>query len=395
MQFCNQNEKLHKMYKRDLEYALNELIKYFPIVSVSGPRQSGKSTLVKKVFNNLPYVLLEDRDVQLFAESDPRGFLAQYPNGAILDEIQRVPVLFTYLQGMADADPSRKFVLSGSQNYLMMEGITQSLAGRVGLLNLLPFSWNEMQIKDKGSANLLFNGGYPGIIANQIPKKIFFSSYVQTYIERDVRQLKNIGDLSLFMRFLKLCAGRAGQLLNVSALANDAGISPNTAASWLSVLENSYVIFLLNPYYQNWGKRLTKMSKLYFYDTGLLTYLLDIADEKQLDTHFAYGSIFENGIILEIMKKLINEGEKPQIYYWRDSNGNEMDLILETKGRLIPIEIKSAQTPADHLWKGFKKWNALSKIAPNAGYVIYGGEQSQTRSEVNLVSWKDMDKIFV
>jgi predicted AAA+ superfamily ATPase len=365
-------------------------------VSVTGPRQSGKTTLIKNTFTDLPYILLEDPDTRSFAESDPRAFLNQYPNGAIFDEVQRVPSLFSYLQGVVDADPSRKFILSGSQNFLLMQNISQSLAGRVGLLTLLPFSWQETNsiITQKLPEHLL-KGGYPALYQKNTPLPIFFGSYIQTYIERDVRLLKNIDNLSTFIRFVKLCAGRVGQLLNVSSLATDAGISPHTAQSWLSVLETSYIIFLLKPYHQNWGKRLTKMPKLYFNDTGLLCNLLDIANTTQLETHYGYGAIFENGIILELMKTLLNQGERPQFYFWRDSNGKEMDLIIDRNGQMIPIEIKSSQTLVPALWKGYQSWNEMTNTDPTKGYLVYGGDVSQQRTNLNLLSWREVQKIVL
>jgi uncharacterized protein len=384
------------MIARDLSSYLLRLTDYFPIVSVTGPRQSGKTTLIKNTFTDLPYILLEDPDTRSFAESDPRAFLNQYPNGAIFDEVQRVPSLFSYLQGVVDADPSRKFILSGSQNFLLMQNISQSLAGRVGLLTLLPFSWQETNsTTTQKLPEQLLKGGYPALYQKNTPLPIFFGSYIQTYIERDVRLLKNIDNLSTFIRFVKLCAGRVGQLLNVSSLATDAGISPHTAQSWLSVLETSYIIFLLKPYHQNWGKRLTKMPKLYFNDTGLLCNLLDIANTTQLETHYGYGAIFENGIILELMKTLLNQGERPKFYFWRDSNGKEMDLIIDRNGQMIPVEIKSSQTLVPALWKGYQSWNEMTNTDPTKGYLVYGGDVSQQRTNLNLLSWREVQKIVL
>ncbi len=382
------------MIARDLSNHLLRLADYFPIVSVTGPRQSGKTTLIKDTFSDFPYVLLEDPDTRFFAESDPRAFLNQYPNGAIFDEVQRVPSLFSYLQGIADASPNRKFILSGSQNFLLMQNISQSLAGRVGLLTLLPFSWQETKFKSpRKPSEQLLNGGYPALYQKNIPLPIFFGSYIQTYIERDVRMLKNIDNLSTFSRFIKLCAGRVGQLLNVSSLATDAGISPHTAQSWLSILETSYLIFLLKPYHQNWGKRLTKMPKLYFTDTGLLCNLLDIANTNQLETHYSYGAIFENGVILELMKTLFNKGERPQFYFWRDSNGKEMDLIIDQNGQMIPLEIKSSQTAMPALWKGYETWHKMVDKNPADGYLVYGGDVSQQRTNLHLLSWREIQQI--
>ena len=380
------------MTPRILAEQVNILKAYFPIVAITGPRQSGKTTLLKNLFPELPYFTLEDPDNRLFAETDPRGFLANLPQGGILDEAQNVPILFSYLQGIVDETPDRQFFLSGSQNFLMMERITQSLAGRVGLLTLLPFSQSERQnYGDYDLNEWLWRGGYPALFDRKTPNERFFPNYLQTYLQKDVRLLKSVGDLSAFTRFVRLCAGRAGQLLNLVALANDADIAVNTAKAWLSVLEASNIVFRLPPYHVNFGKRLIKMPKIYFTDTGLLCYLLGIQSTDQLATHYMYGAIFENAIVLELFKMKLNVGQMPNFFFWQDSNANEIDVLMEAAdGTLTPIEIKSKRTPTPDLFKNIGKWNVLSGNLASNSFIVFGGDKSQIRSEGRFVSWKEM-----
>jgi len=381
------------MIKRTLERKLKQLINVFSIVSVTGPRQSGKTTLIKSVFPNLPYVSLENPDDRQFAQNDPRGFLDNYPSGAVFDDIQRTPDLFSYLQGIVDENKSIKYILSGAQNFLLSERISQSLAGRVGIVKLMPFSMSELN-----DANLLstdfkevaYKGFYPIIFDHKIPPEDFYPNYVQTYVERDVRQLTQVGDLNVFSTFLKLCAGRVGQLLNMSELANDSGISVNTVKSWLTILESSYIVFRLYPHHKNFNKRLIKMPKLYFYDTGLLNYLLGIRLPSQIQIHFAKGAIFENLIVGEFIKKRFHQGKEPNLYFWRDHKGKEIDLIVEDGSSLIPIEIKSGSTKKGEYFKGMDYWNSLSENNPKKSYVIYGGKENQIRSNGKLLSWKSI-----
>ena len=383
------------MIPRQLESRLKELFRYFPIVSITGPRQSGKTTLVKYTFPDLPYVSLEDPDNNQFAKSDPRGFLDNYLNGAILDEVQKTPELFSYIQGMVDQNRQVKFVLSGSQNFLLSEKISQTLAGRVGLTYLLPFSMSELQpAKLLGSAfeTVAYKGFYPRIFDRKIPPNDFFPSYVQTYVERDVRQISQVNNLHTFSIFLKLCAGRSGHLVNLSDLSNDTGVSVNTVKSWLNILEASFVLFRIYPHHKNYNKRLIKMPKLYFYDTGLLCYLLNIRDASEITSHYARGAIFENLIISELIKQRLHTGLEPNLYFWRDHKGREIDLILESGSSLIPVEIKSGSTKKGDYFSELDYWNKLSGNTPENSYVIYGGKEDQTRNNGNLISWRSLDK---
>lgn len=376
------------MIARQITPAITELLQYYPIVSLSGPRQSGKTTLLRWQFPEMPYISLEDPDERRFALSDPRGFLDNFPKGAILDEVQQVPELFSYLQTRVDMNKSLRFLLLGSQNFLLLEKVTQSLAGRVGLLHLLPFSLEEMPNTDLHT--WMWKGGFPALYDREMPPRIFFPNYLQTYLERDVRLVKNIGNLLDFERFMRLCAGRVGQLLNLSALAADAGISVNTAKSWLSILEASFAIFLLAPYHNNFNKRLVKMPKLYFYDTGLLAYLLNIEQPNQIGTHFAVGHIFENLMLAELTKQFLHAGEHPQFYFFRDSNGNEVDLLIISKGKMFGVEVKYGKTLNADFFKGLRYWSNLSGIPPEQCFLLSGGDVGSIRSEGSVVSWRQL-----
>lgn len=363
---------------------------WYSILYLGGPRQSGKTTLLRQLFPQLPYVSLEDPDLQLLAMDDPRRFLQSFTGGAIFDEAQRVPALFSYLQTKVDADKSLRFVLSGSQNFLLMEKISQSLAGRVGILNLLPLSFSEIQAT--GAAveldKLAWRGGYPILYDSTVPQTVFFNNYLQTYLERDVRTLKNVGDLSLFVRFMRLCAGRIGQPLNLSNLATDAGVAVNTVKAWVSVLEASYILFLLPPYHDNFNKRLTKSPKMYFFDTGLVCYLLGISDSGQLDTHHYYGHIFENYLIAELYKKRTNLGKRPAFWFWRDHKGNEIDLLIEEDGQTKAVEIKSSQTFNPRLLAGLITWQKMSGYTPARQYLVYAGQQNMALAVGQLLPWQ-------
>jgi len=385
------------MINRELETKLKYLATKFPVVSLTGPRQSGKTTLARNSFPNKQYVSLENLDTRSFAQQDPRGFLKYYPS-AIIDEAQYAPDLFSYIQTVVDEQNTPgKYILIGSQNFLLFERISQSLAGRVAVLKLLPFTCSEVA-NSKACENLdyeyfLFNGFYPRLYDMSIHPSDFFPSYVQTYVERDVRLIRNIADISKFQLFLRLCAGRVGQLLNVSSLANECGVSHTTASNWLSVLEASYIIFLLRPYHENFNKRLVKMPKLYFYDTGLVSYLLGIHSQEQLNTHYSKGSLFESFIITEYIKKAFNSGKIPECFFWRDKNGNEIDLLIKDASRLIPIEVKSGRTINDGYFKGLKYWRKISK-SEELGIVLFGGDTGQLRETIKVVSWRNMDSFF-
>jgi predicted AAA+ superfamily ATPase len=380
------------MIQRSIEDKLQYFATKYPIVTVTGPRQSGKTTLIKSAFPTYDYINFEDPDVLHMAKDDPRLFLKQYSSHAIFDEVQRIPELFSYLQNHLDShNQEGMFILSGSQNFLLMEKISQSLAGRTAILKLLPFSKTEISYtsqKFDSPDSLIFKGGYPRLYDKDIAPAEFYPFYIQTYIERDVRQLQNITNMDNFVRFVKLCAGRIGQLLNLSSIANECGITQPTAKAWLSVLETSYIIYLLKPYHKNYNKRLVKTPKLYFYDTGIASSLLGIKDHQQLFTHYLRGGLFENWVITELIKEAYNNAEVPSIYFWRDNIGNEIDLLIE-KGNLIDTyEIKSSATFNASFFKGLKYWNKITgEELP--GTVVYGGDKSQITPHGKLISWKE------
>lgn len=379
------------MIERTLTDRLQYFAQKFPVLTLTGPRQSGKSTLLCNCFPEYKYVSLEEPDIRLIAESDPRGFLDNFNGKLIIDEVQYVPDLLSYIQTKVDRENiPGMYILSGSQNFLLMQRITQSLAGRAAILKLLPFSYAELTIAGLAPVMLddvIFTGGYPRIYDKQIKPDEFYPHYIQTYVERDVRLLRNISDLSGFIRFLKLCAGRIGQLLNVSALANESGINVATVQAWLSVLETSYVIFLLKPYYRNFNKRLTKSSKLYFYDTGLACSLLSVENPESLYTHYLRGGLFENWIIAEYIKQFYAMAKEPSLYFWRDSNGNEIDLLVENGERLQAFEIKSASTMNTSYFKGLSYWRQLSNASAQSCHVIYGGDRPFKTDKGDYIPW--------
>ncbi|MCK5132793.1 MAG: ATP-binding protein [Candidatus Sabulitectum sp.] len=382
------------MIKRKLESKLKDLASKYPVLTLTGPRQSGKTTLVKSAFPGRKYVSLEDLDHRAFAQEDPRGFLRSYPR-AIIDEVQNVPELFSYIQTKVDEDQSTgQYILTGSQNFLLFEKITQSLAGRVAVLKLLPFSYAELTPYniDKDYEYFLYNGFYPRVYDKKIPAEDFYPSYVQTYVERDVRMIRNIGNISRFQHFLKLCAARTGQLLNFSALANDCGISHTTASQWISILEASYIVFLLRPHHRNFNKRLVKMPKLYFYDTGLATYLLGIHSIEQLSTHYSKGALFESFAVSEFVKNAYNRGREPHCFFWRDKTGNEIDLLIEDGSCLFPVEIKSGKTVNQNFFKGLKYWRRISD-SNESGIVIYGGDRQQERESFKVITWQSIETL--
>ena len=380
-------------FSRDLTGTLLRLARQFPAIAVTGPRQSGKTTLMRQVFSGKPYVSLEDPVELAFAQSDPRSFLQRYARGAVFDEAQRWPDLFSHLQGMVDADrqPGR-FVLTGSQQFGLMAGVTQSLAGRVGMTRLLPLALSELsQSPQKDLYTHLWRGAYPGLWQRQptlAECNDWFSSYVATYAERDVRQLLQVQNLSTFQRFLRLCAARTGTLLNLVTLANDTGISHTTARQWLSVLESSELVFLLPPYFRNFGKRLVKTPKLYFTDTGLAAWLIGIREPQLLALHALRGALFETWVIGEFRKYRFNRGLPADLYFWRDNNGVEADLVFETPQGLQCVEIKSGQTLTPDLVRaGRAATRFLTEPAP-APWLIHGGEESYTREGVRCISWR-------
>jgi predicted AAA+ superfamily ATPase len=386
------------MVSRIITEKIKFLATKYPVVTLTGTRQCGKSTLLKSTFPDYRYVSLEDLDLRMMVKDDPRGFLTNFGAKTIIDEAQYVPELFSYIQTKIDAEnETGTYILSGSHNFLLLQNISQSLAGRTAILKLAPFSIPELKNAGLLPDNInewLLTGGYPRIYDRQIAPTDFYPHYIQTYIDRDIRTIREISNLSRFVRFLKLCAARIGQLLNLSSLANEAEITVPTANTWLSLLESSYVIFLLKPYHNNFNKRLIKSPKLYFYDTGLVSSLLGLENAAQLSTHYLRGEIFENMIIAETVKKYFFEGKEPQIYFWRDNNNNEVDLLLETSTKLQAIEIKSSATMKNDFFKGLETFQSISGIEPENSFVVYGGEIDYTAKKGKFVSWKNMSEIF-
>jgi predicted AAA+ superfamily ATPase len=387
------------MIERLLQPRLLDLATRYPVLTLTGPRQSGKTTLSRMAFPELPYVSLENPAQREFAQEDPVAFLARYKEGAVIDEVQRVPQIFSYLQGMVDEDPRPgRFLLTGSQNLALVDAVTQSLAGRTTLTELLPLSLEEIRrFPDPPSTldTLLWEGGYPRIYEQRLPAHEWLADYTATYVERDVRQLVKIGDLLLFQTFLRLCAGRTGQILNLSSLANDCGISHPTASSWLSVLEASYIVFRLPPFFANLGKRLIKAPKLYFYDTGLAASLLNIETPQQLATHPLRGALFETWAVAEIAKAHLHRGRRPRMSFYRDRSQLEIDLVLEKGTDLTLVEIKSTQTPSGQHFSILDRFAEIlaGREAPRIArrVVVYGGEESQERSRGEILSWRDVD----
>ncbi len=382
------------MIPRVASAKLKQLAMLFKAVAVIGPRQSGKTTLVRSLFTDKPYVSLEDPDTRQYALEDPRGFLANYPNGAILDEAQRTPNLFSYLQGILDErNRVGEFIITGSNNFLLQQNITQSLAGRVAYLQLLPFALQELYRQDSPELahqdTILLTGGYPPIHDYRIPPQDWLPNYLRTYIERDVRQIKNVTDLIVFERFVRLLAGRSGQELNITPLAIEVGVDIKTIQSWIGILESSFIIFLLRPHFKNFNKTIVKRPKIYFYDTGLVCSLLGITQEKQLEIHPLRGSIFETLMVAELVKKRTNNGKEINLYYWRDKTGREIDIIIDEVNDLIPVEIKSGKTVHSDFFKNLMYWMKLSETTK--GFILYGGDQDQSRSNgIIVTSWRNL-----
>lgn len=385
------------MIARHMAAVLLERASRHAVVAVTGPRQSGKTTLVKAAFPEYQYVSLEDLDVREFAVTDPRRFLGRFDGGVILDEVQRVPDLLSYIQTSVDADATPgRYVLTGSSNLLLHSAVSQTLAGRVSLLTLLPFSLTELSnagLVPEVLEDFLYTGLYPRIHDKGLPPQEWYADYVRTYIERDVRDVLNISDLSRFATFVKMCAARSGQLLNLSSLGNDCGITHNTAKSWLSILEATHVVHLLRPHHVNFNKRLVKSPKIYFVDPGLLTYLLEIDQPSDLHVHAYRGAIFETWVVNEVFKARLNYGLPPRLHFWRDYSGKEVDLLVGSHPGLVPIEMKSGTTVTGDYFKGLTYWSRLSGAPPEDGIVVYGGDQDQLRSMGKVVSWRSMNEL--
>ncbi len=386
------------MYKRDLEEKILKLSKSYPVIALTGPRQSGKTTLVKQLFSSThQYVNLENLDQRDFAQKDPRAFLESHSKGLIIDEAQNAPDLFSYIQTNVDENEvAGRFILTGSQNFLLHDKIFQSLAGRVAIFNLLPFSMRELLSQGYQITSLeeiLFKGSYPRIVAKGLEASTWSANYLKTYIERDVRKMKNIQNLALFQSFLKMCAARSGQLLDLTSLSNDCGISHSTARGWISLLEASFIVFLLRPHHKNFNKRLVKSPKLFFYDTALLCYLLNIESPQQLQSHYLRGGIFESFVISDIIKNRLNQNKEPSVYFWRDQRGNEIDCLLEDKSMLKAIEIKSSKTINSSFFSGLNYWAKLANDISFRSFLVYGGQDEQKRSDIDVINWTNIQKI--
>jgi len=391
------------MIYREQSRHLIESSQYFPVIAIVGPRQSGKTTLAKSIFSEHVYVSLENPDVRDLIQRDPRTFFVTNKNkhGIILDEFQQIPTLLSYIQQIVDEDKiPGYFVLTGSQNFLMNPNITQSLAGRIAIHTLLPLSIKELeqgQLLSQEIEEVLFKGCYPALYSNDVPSHYFYANYIQTYLERDVRLLTHVSDLSTFQTFITLCASRIGQLLNFTALAEECGISDNTVRRWLSILEANYIIYLLYPHYTNLGKRVVKSPKIYFYDSGLACYLLRMKQDE-LATHPNKCALFESFIIGDIIKHFYNTGERPNIYFWQDKLGHEIDCIIDQVFTVTPLEIKVSRTPSTKFFDGLNYWNNLkSKFqdsTPEQGFVVYSGSQQEPQTYQHLVSWQAINKIY-
>lgn len=387
------------MIPRVLEARLRSLATKFPVVTLTGPRQSGKTTLCRAVFADKPYVSLEAPDVQAFARGDPRGFLAGYREGAVLDEVQRAPDLLSYIQTEVDSRPDRgRFILTGSANFSLRQSIGQSLAGRTAVLHLLPLGLEELRRFPQSPRELfevLWKGSYPATFDRGLSPGEWYPSYLATYLERDVRMLLNVGDLVSFQTFLRLCAGRVGHLVNLSALGADAGVTHTTARAWLSVLEASYVVWRLPPYHANLGKRLVKTPKLHFLDSGLVCFLLGIRTPDQLGDHPLRGAVFETWVASEILKARLHRGLQPSLSFYRDRRGIEVDLLVELGRSVLAVETKSGQTVAADYFDGLKAFATAVGAAPPGprieGFVVYGGTETQRRSAAMVVPWSALD----
>jgi len=387
------------MIKRILEIKTKKLARYFPVISVTGPRQSGKTTLIKKCFPNYTYLNLEDPIKRALIEEDPTQFINKDNLYIIIDEIQKIPELLSYIQIIVDdINKPGLFIISGSENLIISEKISQSLAGRVGIINLFPFSLNEIEyegLNEDDAFSQIIKGFYPRIYDQNIPSREFYSNYISTYVERDIRQIKNIGNIANFQKFMQIIAGRVGQILNLASISNDIGVDNKTISSWLSILEATFITFRLYPYFKNYGKRVIKSPKLYFYDTGILSYLLGIDNQTEMSTHFAKGSLFENLVIADIVKTISNLQLNIKPYFWRDNTGHEIDLILDKGNLLDSIEIKSSKIYKLETNKNFLYWNNIKKEISTKNHIIYNGDIETKIKGCNLINWKNASQKLV
>lgn len=385
-----------KYIHRELSSVLEEAYRYFSVITVTGPRQSGKTTLIRNLFPHLPYYSLESLDIRSFAENDPIAFLNQNEEGMILDEVHNAPDLLSYIQGIVDEHPDKRYILSGSSQFAMLKRVTQSLAGRTAVFELMPLSYSETKdlTADVPLDKLLFNGFYPAIYSGRNVPEFLYPAYMKTYLDRDVRDLLQIKDMMQFHIFIKLCAGRIGSLFKASELANEIGVSPNTITSWLSVLQASYIVTLLPPYFENTSKRLTKMPKLYFLDTGLACYLLGIESPEQLSRDKMRGALFENFVVTEALKQRYNQGKESNLYFYRDSNQKEIDLLLKRNTRLYGIEIKSSMTYHKDFEKALKRIDEWVKAPVDGKAVVYAGNFENTAGEIKLLNYTNMDEVL-
>ncbi len=383
------------MFDRTLSKELIAMADSYPVVTITGPRQSGKTTLTRVCFPNKPYVNLEAPDTWSYAHDDPRGFLAQYPDGAIIDEVQKLPDLLSYIQVIVDEKNQKgQFILTGSENLLLSDKISQSLAGRTAILNLWPLGLQELGDRiDKTSLDeLLLTGFFPRIYQDNLQAIKHHRDYIYTYVERDLRSLLSVKDLSIFQKFLKLAAARVGQILNINSLSNEIGVSNHTIKQWLSVLEVSFIITLLPPYYQNVGKRVIKSPKLYFVDVGLACYLLDIKEISQVARDPLRGHLFENLVVMDLYKQVLNEGMSPSFYFYRDSSQKEVDLLYKSGSNFIPIEIKASKTFTPHFFNSIKYFNNVVQADFNKGFVIYSGDMEILNTDYQVLNYKNMGK---
>lgn len=381
---------------RKIEPVVREASKYYSVISVTGPRQSGKSTLLKHLFSDYKEFSMKDVHIRDYAMNDPVAFLQQTTDGMFIDEVQKAPVLMEYIQGIVDRHPERRFLLKGSSNFEMMRDLSESLAGRAGVFELMPMSLSETvaQRTDRDLSQQIFEGLYPAVIAGKNRAKFFYPSYVKTYLEKDVRDLLNVQNQMQFLRFIKLCAARIGSLFNASELAAEVGVDSKTITRWLSVLQASYLVTLLPPYYENISKRLVKSPKLYFNDTGLACYLLDIESPKQLERDKMRGSLFENMVVMEMMKHRYNQGKDGGVFFYRDSNQNEVDVLLKQEGEITAVEVKSSMTYHPSFEKTLRQLQDWIKTPVTKRAVVYAGEFENNGSDIKLLNYNSLNELF-